>query len=504
MKQIFISYAQFDEDFATKLYDILEQAGLNPWMNTDIVPGERITHTVRQAIHNSTYFLALLSKKSLSESGRIHRELSIAIDKGQEDSDHKIFIIPVRLDDCKADKEFLIDIQPVDLFQSPETELEKLLRLLITEEKNEYPLSPFLQMNVESVRKLVKKPERPRSRYLVLWGMIILGLLCFFTLFHLRHKSVKDNLKSANRFLNNGMYSEALDQYEQALKNCLGCAKVLADKKKAEFFKETAETDYNPGTMIERLKNIPGVPENDPHIRLLTGNMYVQMRKDEKAEDIYLEIIQEEPELAEAWFSLGILYHKQGNRKHARKMYEKAVSISEHNFRYLDNLAWIDIETGQYHDAVQSYKKMLDGDKNFLLAYAEIAKALWMDKKPGTALDNLRILMKKIENPRITDHPVNKAPWFFPLKDESVIIDNLSTKKYYAAYSLAASCYMLGYTSEAETHLKKAEKLQIEYADAINIRTLINHDISEIREKYAEHDEIIKRAEIFRAKKAVE
>ncbi len=470
-------------------------------------------YTVRQAIYESAYFLALLSKKSLSEHGPTQHQLRIALRKNEEHAKNTIIIIPVRIDDCKIEQESLLDIQPLDLFQSPETELEKLLRVFIHEncgEKNGNSPCPFPQMDTKSVRKLIEKfktsesdPKPPHSRKRLIWGicfllMLIIGLWYIFSLIHFHPKPVDDYLKSATRFLNRGMYSEALAQYEQALKLCPECPIVLTGRKKTEFFREVAETDFNPGALIERLKNIPGVSEDDLHVRLLTGNINAQMGKGEKAESIYLEITRKEPEFAEAWFSLGVLYHKQGNREQARNMYEKAVRISENNFRYLDNLAWIDLEAGQYQSAVQSYKKMLAADNNFLLAYAEIAKALWMDKKPKKALFYQRNLIKKMENPRIAYYPLNKDPWFFPLKDESVILDKQKTKKYYAAYSLAGACYLLGSISEAETYVEKAEKIQIGPVDAITIRTLIDQDISEIQEKYAEVDEIKNRAKEFR------
>ncbi len=167
VKQIFISYALSDADSAVKMYDILKEAGLKPWMDKkDILPGEPISHTVQQAIHKSSYFLALLSKESLYERGRVHRELNLAIDKSKENPAHKIFIIPVRLDDCKVDQEFLLNIQPLDLFQSPETELEKLICVFIPEnweEKNTDSPSPFLQIDTVSVHRLIEKSKKSES-----------------------------------------------------------------------------------------------------------------------------------------------------------------------------------------------------------------------------------------------------------------------------------------------------------------------------------------------------
>ena len=504
--KIFISYAESDLQTARLMYDFLQKAGLNPWMDEDILPGETVSHTVRQAIRDSSYFLALLSKKALSESGPIQRQLRIALRKSEEHPEDMIFIIPVRLEKCEVKNEFLRDIKPLDLFESSEAELEKLLRIFIHEnQKNKKgaSLSPLLQMDSESGRSLMKKFKKANFRKRLIWGLCLLlmaGLWYFSPLLHF-HPKVDAHLASATRFLNSGMYSDALAQYEQALALCPECPKAVTGKKKAEFFKEAAENEYNPGDMLARLKNIPGLPEDDPHIGLLTGNMNARLGEEEKAERIYLEITRKEPEFAEAWFSLGVLYHKQGNREKARSMYEKAVRISENNFRYLDNLAYSCLETGQYGRAVESYEKLLNADASFLLAYAEIAKALWMDKKPDMALFYQGNLMKKMGNPMIADFPLNKAPWFFPVNGKSVILDNLTAKKYYAIYSLAATYCLLGLASEVELYVNKADRLKIESEDAIPvqyIQTLIEHDLSDIEGKYPEDSNIRTRAGEFR------
>jgi hypothetical protein len=43
-------------------------------------------------------------------------------------------------------------------------------------------------------------------------------------------------------------------------------------------------------------------------------------------------------------------------------MYEKSRGDLRTNFRYLDNLAWLDFEAGQYRSVIQSYE-ILKADK---------------------------------------------------------------------------------------------------------------------------------------------
>jgi len=117
--------------------------------------------------------------------------------------------------------------------------------------------------------------------------IILFGGLYFSGLFHFHNNQTDNRLKSATSFLNQGMYIQALEQYGQALQICENCPQALPGKSKAEFFREIAETEYNPGEMIERLKHISGIPEDDPHISLLLGNMYAQAGEQKKAESYY-------------------------------------------------------------------------------------------------------------------------------------------------------------------------------------------------------------------------
>ncbi len=134
---VFIAYAEDGSETAERMYQILKDVGLNPWMDEDILPGETISHQVRKVIKESAFFLALLSKKALSERSALQRQLKYALKKSEENPENKIFIIPVRLDDCQVENEFLEDIQPLDLFQDPEQELEKLLRVLTSQSESE-------------------------------------------------------------------------------------------------------------------------------------------------------------------------------------------------------------------------------------------------------------------------------------------------------------------------------------------------------------------------------
>src|SRR5436853_5191330 len=98
---IFLSYAREDEVKVRELYRRLSELGMNPWMDQiDMLPGEKWGYTIRQAIRNSSFFLACLSTTSTNKRGFLQKELRVALKMWQEKLDGDIYLIPVRLEVC--------------------------------------------------------------------------------------------------------------------------------------------------------------------------------------------------------------------------------------------------------------------------------------------------------------------------------------------------------------------------------------------------------------------
>ncbi len=113
---VYISYAREDQDLAGRIYSDLKSAGFKPWMDAkDILPGQNRDHTIRKAIKESRYFLALMSGNSVTERGYVHREMKIALDNFNEFKENSVYIIPVSLDGTRAGDEALESLEYVDL-----------------------------------------------------------------------------------------------------------------------------------------------------------------------------------------------------------------------------------------------------------------------------------------------------------------------------------------------------------------------------------------------------
>jgi hypothetical protein len=100
---IFISYSRGkDREHAVTIYRQLAARGYSPWIDEeDILPGQLWDREVESAISGSKIFLALISNETSNSTGVVHDELLTAIEIQKERTDDRLFIIPVRLDDCK-------------------------------------------------------------------------------------------------------------------------------------------------------------------------------------------------------------------------------------------------------------------------------------------------------------------------------------------------------------------------------------------------------------------
>ncbi|MEE8432609.1 MAG: toll/interleukin-1 receptor domain-containing protein, partial [Candidatus Desulfatibia sp.] len=115
--RIFLSYAREDVKKVESLYNNLRQAGFAPWMDTqDILPGELWEESINNAIRNSEFFIACISRSSLTKRGMLQKELKLAIDIWKQMLDKDIYLIPVRLEPCEC-PESLAKFQWVNIYE---------------------------------------------------------------------------------------------------------------------------------------------------------------------------------------------------------------------------------------------------------------------------------------------------------------------------------------------------------------------------------------------------
>ncbi len=128
---IFISYAREDVAEAQRLSLDLTSAGFETWLDVErLLPGQKWADEIEKAIKNSSYFIALLSTRSVSKRGFVQKELKKAVDVLHELPYGMTYVIPARLDNSMPTNPELQEYQWVDMLPNWEKGIELIISSL--------------------------------------------------------------------------------------------------------------------------------------------------------------------------------------------------------------------------------------------------------------------------------------------------------------------------------------------------------------------------------------
>ena len=135
---VFIAYAKEDRTEARKLYRALKSEGLEPWMDErNLLPGQNWPRAIERAVELSDYVVACFSSRSVAKRGFFHAELRYALDVAACVPLDEIFLIPVRLSDCKLPLQIARQTQYIDLFPEWEVGIRALVNVMVKRPKQE-------------------------------------------------------------------------------------------------------------------------------------------------------------------------------------------------------------------------------------------------------------------------------------------------------------------------------------------------------------------------------
>ncbi len=101
LKLIFLCHAKEDKGFVNELNNKLISDGFITWLDTqDLLPGDEWKQKIEEAMEQSDYVIVVLSKRSLSKSGFVNKEIRYAISQWEYKPLGKKYIIPIMIDEC--------------------------------------------------------------------------------------------------------------------------------------------------------------------------------------------------------------------------------------------------------------------------------------------------------------------------------------------------------------------------------------------------------------------
>jgi len=114
---VFIAYAAEDSRVVDRLCARLEAEGFDAWLDRrKLLPGENWPRKILRAIQSADFFIACLTRRSLSKRGTFQAELRHALECAGRVPLGDLFFLPARLDECRVPGCIAEQFHYVDLF----------------------------------------------------------------------------------------------------------------------------------------------------------------------------------------------------------------------------------------------------------------------------------------------------------------------------------------------------------------------------------------------------
>lgn len=98
--KVFLCYAHNDKSAVIELYQHLNRDGIDAWLDRKkLLPGQELEWEIRKAVHMADVVIICLSRQ-FDHTGLWHKEMKLVLDVAMEKPEGKIFIIPLRLEEC--------------------------------------------------------------------------------------------------------------------------------------------------------------------------------------------------------------------------------------------------------------------------------------------------------------------------------------------------------------------------------------------------------------------
>jgi hypothetical protein len=131
LPRVFIAYAAEDAKLADMLFACLESRGCAPWLDRrKLLPGQDWPRRIQDAIESTDFFIACFSKTSVNKRGGFQAEVRQALDCARRIPLDDVFLIPIRLDDCRVPARIQRETQYVDLFPNWEAGIARILSII--------------------------------------------------------------------------------------------------------------------------------------------------------------------------------------------------------------------------------------------------------------------------------------------------------------------------------------------------------------------------------------
>jgi hypothetical protein len=129
--RVFIAYVHEDAFEAERLFDAFAANGFDPWLDRrKLLPGQNWTRSIEDAMETADFVVPCFSTHSVEKKGGFQSEVRHALDCARKIPLDEVFLVPVRLNQCRLPTRIAREVQYVDLFPDWDVGMERVLRVL--------------------------------------------------------------------------------------------------------------------------------------------------------------------------------------------------------------------------------------------------------------------------------------------------------------------------------------------------------------------------------------
>ncbi len=101
--KVFLCHASTDKPKVRDLYRYLKRRGIQPWFDEEhLVGGQDWQVEIPKALATSDAIIICLTKNSVDKEGYVQNEIKFALDKALGMPEGRIFLIPVKFEECEV------------------------------------------------------------------------------------------------------------------------------------------------------------------------------------------------------------------------------------------------------------------------------------------------------------------------------------------------------------------------------------------------------------------
>jgi tetratricopeptide (TPR) repeat protein len=201
---------------------------------------------------------------------------------------------------------------------------------------------------------------------------------------------------------------------------------------------------------------------NDAHAYYLRGMLNKEINPKE-AIRLFRLATKYNDKFADAYYRIGMIYeiHEEFETYDALTFYQYAYDQSPYNQTYLNNLAYQQLQQGDYVPAIANYKEVLKLDKNDLLIYITLSHSLLYNGNLKESAEKMNDMIRIFEkNTEILNTALNGMEWYFQgFGTEKILLNTKEKKMCWAYLNSFYKNAISGNSFKSNRDLEKAEDL---------------------------------------------